>query len=91
VLLLPATTPIGARAVLERLRSAEDILGWSAGVSEWLPGESLDAPMARADRYLYGVKSAQRGEARDAAERAHEVQGAYGLKGARSRELLPAG
>ncbi len=25
------------------------------------PGERLDAPMARADRYLYGVKSAQRG------------------------------
>ncbi len=62
VLLLPATTPAGAQAVLERLCSREDLVGWSVGVSEWLSGESLDVPMARADRYLYGVKSAQRGE-----------------------------
>jgi diguanylate cyclase (GGDEF)-like protein len=69
VLLLPATTPTGAQAALERLRRGEDVVGWSVGVSEWLPGESLDVPMARADRYLYGVKSAQRrGEALDAAE-----------------------
>ena len=65
VLLLPATTPTGAEAVLERLRSGEDPVGWSVGVSEWLPGESLDAPMARADRCLYGVKTAQREQASD--------------------------
>ena len=47
--------------MLGRLRREEDPVGWSVGVSEWLGGESLDAPMARADRYLYGVKSAQRG------------------------------
>ncbi len=63
VLLLPATTPTGAEAVLERLRGENDSVGWSVGVSEWLPGEDLDAPMARADRYLYEVKSAQRGDA----------------------------
>jgi diguanylate cyclase (GGDEF)-like protein len=62
VLLLPATTSTGADAVLARLRGSEDPVGWSVGVSEWLTGESLDVPMARADRYLYGVKSAQRGE-----------------------------
>ena len=61
-LLLPATTPTGAEAVLERLRGESDPVGWSVGVSEWLPGERLDAPMARADGYLYGVKSAQRAE-----------------------------
>lgn len=60
VLLLPATTPTGAHAVLERLRGDGDVVGWSVGVSEWLSGESIDAPMVRADRYLYGVKSAQR-------------------------------
>lgn len=60
VLLLPATTPTGAQAVLERLRREEDGIGWSVGVSEWLVGEGLGAPIARADRYLYGVKSAQR-------------------------------
>jgi diguanylate cyclase (GGDEF)-like protein len=63
VLLLPATTSAGAEALLERLRSNSDAVGWSVGVSEWRTGERLDAPMARADRYLYGVKSAQRGDA----------------------------
>ncbi|HYM45615.1 MAG TPA: GGDEF domain-containing protein [Solirubrobacteraceae bacterium] len=62
VLLLPCTTPTGAEAVLERLRCREGAIGWSVGVSEWLPGESLDAPLARADRYLYGVKDALRVE-----------------------------
>jgi diguanylate cyclase (GGDEF)-like protein len=59
VLLLPATTPAGAHAVLERLRT-HDRVSWSVGVSEWLSGEDIDAPMARADRHLYAVKSAQR-------------------------------
>jgi diguanylate cyclase (GGDEF)-like protein len=60
VLLLPDTTPGGAHVILERLRSGEDLLGWSAGVSEWRSGEPLAAPLARADRYLYRVKSTQR-------------------------------
>ncbi len=68
VLLFPATTASGAEAVLERLRDGEDPVGWSVGVSEWRTGESLDVPMARADRYLYEVKSAQRGELAQAAE-----------------------
>lgn len=62
VMLFPATTATGAEAVLERLRG-DDPVGWSVGVSEWLHGEPLDAPMARADRYLYEVKSAGRGDA----------------------------
>lgn len=60
VLLLPATTPAGAETVLARLRDERDPVGWSVGVSEWSPGESLEEPMARADRCLYGVKSEQR-------------------------------
>lgn len=63
VLLLPATTSTGAEAVLERMRDGQDPVGWSVGVSEWRSGESLDAPLARADRYLYGVKSARREQA----------------------------
>ncbi|MGA8364504.1 MAG: GGDEF domain-containing protein [Solirubrobacteraceae bacterium] len=63
VLLLPATTSTGAEAVLERLREGGDPVGWSVGVSEWRSGENLDAPLARADRYLYGVKSIRREEA----------------------------
>lgn len=63
VLLLPATTSTGAEAVLERLRDRRDPVGWSVGVSEWQTGESLNAVLARADGYLYGVKSVRRGEA----------------------------
>jgi len=58
VLLLPCTKPTGAEAALERLRSGEDPVGWSIGISEWLPGEDLDAPLARADKHLYEAKLA---------------------------------
>jgi diguanylate cyclase (GGDEF)-like protein len=80
VLLLPATTATGAEAVLERLRDGQDPVGWSVGVSEWQTGESLDVPMARADGYLYGVKSAQRAE-----QSAEQVEGEY-----RAGALLPS-
>jgi diguanylate cyclase (GGDEF)-like protein len=76
VLLLPATTSTGAEAVLERLRDGEDPVGWSVGVSEWRTRESLDAPMARADRCLYGVKSAQRGDGAQAVEGEQLARGA---------------
>jgi diguanylate cyclase (GGDEF)-like protein len=56
VLLLPGTGPSGAEAALERLCSGEDPVGWSTGISEWLPGESLEAPLARADKDLYDAK-----------------------------------
>jgi diguanylate cyclase (GGDEF)-like protein len=58
VLLLPATTAAGAQAALERLRDGADPVSWSVGISEWLPGEALDAPLARADRHLYAAKLA---------------------------------
>lgn len=58
VLLLPCTGPAGADAALKRLRSGDDPVGWSIGVSEWLPGENLDAPLARADKHLYEAKLA---------------------------------
>ncbi len=81
VLLLPATTATGAEAVLGRLHGEDDPVGWSMGVSEWLGGESIDAPLARADRYLYEVKSAQRGE--------HVADGADGERAAPG-VLLPS-
>ncbi len=80
VLLLPATTATGAEAVLQRLRDDEEPVGWSVGVSEWRTGESLEVPMARADGYLYGVKSAQR--AKYSAEQAE--------RGYRAGALLPS-
>jgi diguanylate cyclase (GGDEF)-like protein len=58
VLLLPCTGPSGAQAALRRLRSKEDPVDWSIGISEWLPGEDLDMPLARADKCLYEAKLA---------------------------------
>jgi diguanylate cyclase (GGDEF)-like protein len=64
VLLLPATSSREADGVLARLRVEELPVRWSVGVSEWLPGEDLDACLARADRSLYRVKqSVERGAA----------------------------
>jgi diguanylate cyclase (GGDEF)-like protein len=58
VLLLPATSQAEAGEVLERLRGAALPVGWSIGLSEWLPAENLEAGLARADRDLYSVKRA---------------------------------
>lgn len=55
-LLLPSTTSAAAAAVLERLGRDEDPVRWSVGLSEWLPGEELDAVLARADSRLYEDK-----------------------------------
>lgn len=59
-LLLPATAPEGVRAVLDHMRIPDLEVSWSAGVAQWLPEESLDACLARADRDLYGAKEAAR-------------------------------
>jgi diguanylate cyclase (GGDEF)-like protein len=56
VMLLCDTKPAGADAALKRLCSGQDPVSWSIGISEWLPGESLDAPLARADKQLYEAK-----------------------------------
>ncbi|HEY5285594.1 MAG TPA: GGDEF domain-containing protein [Solirubrobacteraceae bacterium] len=60
VLLLPATTPEGASAVLDRLRDKDLPVTWSVGIGEWLPRESLSECIARADADLYSVKNAMR-------------------------------
>jgi diguanylate cyclase (GGDEF)-like protein len=60
VLLLPATTPTAAALVLDRLRGEQEPVDWSTGISEWLPGEDIDAPLARADELLYNAKLATR-------------------------------
>jgi diguanylate cyclase (GGDEF)-like protein len=62
VLLLPATSPEGAEAVLDRLHVEELPVTWSVGVGEWLPGESLGECIARADTHLYEVKNALRSQ-----------------------------
>jgi diguanylate cyclase (GGDEF)-like protein len=78
VLLLPATSRHEARAVLEHLLVPELHVRWSAGLSEWLPGEELAACVARADYDLYGVKEAQRHEPAAVGETAARAAGALG-------------
>lgn len=51
----------GAADVLRRLRAASP-LGWSVGMVEWRPGESLEGAMARADEQLYRAKRRARGQ-----------------------------
>jgi len=60
---LPDTDVLGARVVLEELRALApkiDVEGWAAtisvGVAEWLPGESAETLLERADRALYAAK-----------------------------------
>jgi diguanylate cyclase (GGDEF)-like protein len=60
VLLLPATSPAGADAVLERLRVEDLPVTWSVGVAEWQRGEPLGECIVRADAHLYSVKHASR-------------------------------
>ena len=60
VLLLPATSPDSAEAVLQRLRVEGLPVTWSVGVAEWLREESLGECIARADAHLYSVKHASR-------------------------------
>jgi diguanylate cyclase (GGDEF)-like protein len=81
VLLLPATTAAGAQAALERLRDRADPMSWSVGISEWLPGEALDAPLARADRRLYDAKQATGEVAVFAMGRPGIEPGTLGLRG----------
>jgi diguanylate cyclase (GGDEF)-like protein len=60
VLLLPATSPEGATAAIDRLHVPGLPVTWSVGIGEWLPGESLGECIARADTHLYSVKNALR-------------------------------
>jgi diguanylate cyclase (GGDEF)-like protein len=60
VLLLPATSPENASAVLNRLHAEDLPVTWSVGICEWLPGESLGECIACADTDLYSVKNALR-------------------------------
>jgi diguanylate cyclase (GGDEF)-like protein len=60
VLLLPATSAESAVTVLDRLCDERLPVTWSVGIGMWLPGESLDECLARADTHLYSVKNALR-------------------------------
>jgi diguanylate cyclase (GGDEF)-like protein len=57
VLLLPATEPRDAEAIVARLAAAHDA-AWTHGLELWPVDEPLDACLARADRRLYDAKAA---------------------------------
>jgi diguanylate cyclase (GGDEF)-like protein len=69
-LLLVAEGDAAADA-LRRLRAASPV-GWSVGMVEWRPGESLERAMAGADERLYRAK-------RQARDRDHDRRGPTGL------------
>jgi diguanylate cyclase (GGDEF)-like protein len=55
VLLLPNTSQDEAWAVLERVRDAYPV-AWSAGVTDWRDGDTLESCLERADDRLYAAK-----------------------------------
>jgi diguanylate cyclase (GGDEF)-like protein len=48
-----------ARAALDRVAGEFTAAQWSAGVTEWEAGETLDTALAEADRLLYAAKQAR--------------------------------
>ena len=69
--LMPQTTHCGGVAFAERVRQhirshrfkfdGQDVSATaSLGVAQWVPGETLDATMARADAALYQAKNSGR-------------------------------
>jgi diguanylate cyclase (GGDEF)-like protein len=59
VLLLPGTREDEVPLVLRRLQEAHAV-PWSVGVTQWSPGEPLEACLERADLRLYEAKRAAR-------------------------------
>ncbi|HEU4973892.1 MAG TPA: GGDEF domain-containing protein [Baekduia sp.] len=56
VLVMPGTSDAEAAAVLERLRRSHPV-AWSAGLTRWRDGESLERCLERADAQLYAAKA----------------------------------
>jgi diguanylate cyclase (GGDEF)-like protein len=57
--LFPATAAADVDGAIARLHEAHHS-DWSAGVTEWKPGEPLRECFARADRHLYEAKATRR-------------------------------
>jgi diguanylate cyclase (GGDEF)-like protein len=58
VLLLPNTSQDEAMTILERVRDAYPV-AWSAGVTDWRDGDTLESCLERADDRLYAAKGAR--------------------------------
>jgi diguanylate cyclase (GGDEF)-like protein len=55
VVLLPNTSAAEAVTILERVRAAHPV-AWSAGITDWRPGDTLETCLERADQELYAAK-----------------------------------
>lgn len=62
-LLLPGSDRVAADALVDRLRTTRTASGWSSGTATLVPGEDVDALLARADDALYAQKRARSGAA----------------------------
>ena len=56
VVVLPDTDDASVQRTIARMRACNDVR-WSAGVSQWLPDESLSEAITRADADLYRIKA----------------------------------
>jgi len=68
VLVLPATTVAEADALLTRMREVNPAR-WSAGMSQWQPGEELPEALRHADHAMYLNKPRERHQGRDLNQR----------------------
>ncbi len=61
-----------ARSIAERLHRELDAVKWSYGIAEWVPGESPDAFISRADLEMLGAKRNRKGDAEPHGSSEHE-------------------
>lgn len=61
-----------ARSIAERLHREVDVVRWSYGIAEWVPGETPDAFISRADIEMLGAKRSRKGDAQEQGRSEHE-------------------
>lgn len=71
LLLIDADTAL-ARSIAERLHREVDVVRWSYGIAEWMPGESPDAFISRADLEMLDAKRNRKGDAEPHGTSEHE-------------------
>lgn len=61
LLIMPGATEAAARTAMDRLRNETEGRGWSFGVSELAPNDTLEDLITRADQRMYDEKQRRRG------------------------------
>ncbi len=89
VIVLPQTEPDAASSLIERLRDAYPVR-WAQGRTAWIPGESFDTALARADSLMYEDKRRSQ-HSRDSAVVAADDAGPDRAAAVRARSQATAG